>query len=89
MTESIRSEKTQVDNVQTEKLPAKTEPVSIPPSVYNSPEQGSSASLGELESYPDGGSAWFVVLGCFIFSAVTVGWGYVTIIVLLIKIGND
>lgn len=93
MTESIHSEKTQVDYVQVEKHASKaeTEPVSIPSSVYNSPERGSTTSLNtqELESYPDGGSAWLVVLGCFIFSAVTVGWGYVAIIILLTRSRND
>ncbi|OCH92546.1 hypothetical protein OBBRIDRAFT_833333 [Obba rivulosa] len=27
--------------------------------------------------YPDGGRGWLVVLGCVIFCAATVGWGYV------------
>ena len=27
------------------------------------------------DAFPDGGRGWLVVLGCFIFSTVTVGWG--------------
>ncbi|EJF60189.1 hypothetical protein DICSQDRAFT_137804 [Dichomitus squalens LYAD-421 SS1] len=34
--------------------------------------------LPEFEdSFPDGGRGWLVVLGCFIYSASTVGWGCV------------
>ena len=29
------------------------------------------------DSFPDGGRGWLVVLGCFIYSASTVGWGCV------------
>ena len=28
-------------------------------------------------TFPDGGRGWLVVLGCFIYSAATVGWGCV------------
>ena len=28
-------------------------------------------------SFPEGGKGWVVVLGCFIYSAATIGWGCV------------
>ena len=31
------------------------------------------------DSFPEGGKGWVVVLGCFIYSAATIGWGYVSL----------
>ncbi|KAL4254712.1 MFS transporter superfamily protein [Abortiporus biennis] len=47
-----------------------------PPSVNESDVQPETPPSEEFY-YPDGGRAWLVVLGCFIFSSITVGWGLV------------
>lgn len=88
MPDSIHSEKTTVE--QSEKLRVKSykEAVSISPSINDAEETSAIQNVLDLEAYPDGGRAWLVVLGCFIFSAVTVGWGYVAIINLKL-ISND
>ena len=61
-----------------------TELADVPPSLEESSSSSSSGDgLSEKgrgsyeDTFPDGGRGWIVVLGCFIFSAATVGWGYV------------
>ena len=39
-------------------------------------EPAASAGASE-DAFPDGGRGWAVVAGCFLYSAVTVGWGCV------------
>lgn len=34
----------------------------------------------EEEEFPEGGRGWFVVLGCFIYSALSLGWPYVLLL---------
>ena len=55
---------------------------SVAPSLY---EKGGAVSVSEpveeLDMPPDGGRGWLVVLGCVIYSAAMVGWGYVLALV--------
>ncbi|KAI0772442.1 MFS general substrate transporter [Trametes elegans] len=66
-----RSEKTHVD-VSVEDKAFKY--AFAAPSVY---EKGVAPAVEEVDLPPDGGRGWLVVFGCVIFSAATVGWGYV------------
>lgn len=57
------------------------------PSLHNVEvdEKGRAVLLGTTDVDdlpPDGGRGWLVILGCVIFSAATVGWGYVLAIVM-------
>ena len=36
-------------------------------------------------SFPEGGKGWVVVLGCFIYSAATIGWGCVALLMLTMR----
>ncbi len=49
---------------------------SVAPSIY---EKGGAVVVEPemLDVPPDGGRGWVVIFGCIIFSAATVGWGYV------------
>ncbi|KAI0354277.1 MFS general substrate transporter [Trametes cingulata] len=67
-----RSEKTHVDVCVDDKAFKYSEARSAAPSVY---EKG--IPLQEVDLPPDGGRGWLVIFGCVIFSAATVGWGYV------------
>ena len=51
---------------------------SVAPSIY---EKGGAvaAETEMLDVPPDGGRGWVVIFGCIIFSAATVGWGYVLV----------
>ena len=55
---------------------------SVAPSLHNVDidEKGRTALLETTDVDdlpPDGGRGWLVILGCVIYSAATVGWGYV------------
>ncbi|KAI9058784.1 MFS general substrate transporter [Trametes sanguinea] len=67
-----RSEKTHVEVSEDDKAGKYAEARSAAPSVY---EKG--VPVEEVDLPPDGGRGWLVVFGCIIFSAATVGWGYV------------
>ena len=67
-----RSEKTHVEVSEDDKAGKYAEARSAAPSVY---EKG--VAVEEVDLPPDGGRGWLVVFGCIIFSAATVGWGYV------------
>ncbi|KAI0742937.1 major facilitator superfamily domain-containing protein [Daedaleopsis nitida] len=52
--------------------------VEVPPSLaQESTDDGSEKCKTYEDTFPEGGRGWVVVLGCFIFSAATVGWGLV------------
>ncbi|TBU40524.1 MFS general substrate transporter [Dichomitus squalens] len=52
--------------------------VDVPESLGSSSEVSEKAKeVAYEDSFPDGGRGWLVVLGCFIYSASTVGWGCV------------
>ncbi|KAI0327335.1 MFS general substrate transporter [Cubamyces sp. BRFM 1775] len=68
-----RSEKTHVEVSEDDKAYKYAEARSAAPSVY---EKGT--PIEEVADLPpDGGRGWLVIFGCVIFSAATVGWGYV------------
>ncbi|KAI8990392.1 hypothetical protein BD414DRAFT_483483, partial [Trametes punicea] len=67
------SEKTHVGTSEEDKACKDAEARSTAPSVY---EKGA-VRPEEVDLPPDGGRGWLVVFGCMIFSAATVGWGYV------------
>ena len=82
-----RSEKTHVEPELIDKAlkdaGAFSAATSVAPSLY---EKGgvTARELSEadlLDVPPDGGRGWLVVLGCVIYSAATVGWGYVLALV--------
>ncbi|KAI0772349.1 major facilitator superfamily domain-containing protein [Trametes elegans] len=50
----------------------------LPPTVLPVDEVAERNSYDE-DGFPEGGRGWIVVLGCSIFSAATVGWGYVAL----------
>ncbi|TFK90900.1 MFS general substrate transporter [Polyporus arcularius HHB13444] len=56
---------------------ARAELVEAPPSLESSGDELSDKGCSYEDTFPDGGRGWVVALGCFIFSAATVGWGYV------------
>ncbi len=56
---------------------ARAELVEAPPSLESSGDELSEKGCSYEDTFPDGGRGWVVALGCFIFSAATVGWGYV------------
>lgn len=68
-----RSEITHVEVSDDEKAFKYAEARSAAPSVY---EKGV-AAIEEVDLPSDGGRGWLVIFGCVIFSAATVGWGYV------------
>ena len=55
---------------------------SVAPSIY---EKGGVVAVETevLDVPPDGGRGWIVIFGCAIFSAATLGWGYVVCRVVL------
>ena len=80
------SERTHVESELVHKSPKDngvfSAATSVAPSLY---EKGGAVSVSEpveeLDIPPDGGRGWLVVLGCVIYSAATVGWGYVLALV--------
>ncbi|TBU31018.1 MFS general substrate transporter [Dichomitus squalens] len=55
--------------------------VDVPESLGSSSEVSEKAKeVAYEDSFPDGGRGWLVVLGCFIYSASTVGWGCVALV---------
>ncbi|KAI0830271.1 MFS general substrate transporter [Trametes gibbosa] len=70
-----RSEKThvEVEVDDDEKTFKYVDARSAAPSVY----EKAVPVLEEVDLPPDGGRGWLVIFGCVIYSAATVGWGYV------------
>ena len=81
-----RSEKTHVEPELIDKALKNTgafsAATSVAPSLYE--KGGVAAEVTGAEMFdvpPDGGRGWLVILGCVIYSAATVGWGYVLVLV--------
>ncbi|TFK92180.1 MFS general substrate transporter [Polyporus arcularius HHB13444] len=77
----VETEFTQVDKALKD-AGAPSAATSVAPSLRNVDmyEKGGAALLETVVDVPpDGGRGWLVILGCVIYSAATVGWGYVVV----------
>lgn len=74
------SEKTKVQEYGSHPVSRTGSPKGSKPEGWVSPdvETTSVRSVDPDDIYPEGGWGWLVVLGCFIYASITIGWGWVS-----------